>query len=163
MIGLGVASIGLWIMNTLTAKKVQASEKQATTIQQELQTITATDHYQKIAFAQSLHNTSKSLPWSDHIQALIKVLQEMQTIDNANSTLELYDFNVNLDTIEISGKVSSLNLLYYPKSKNKQWLISKVSELEFLDNIRIQSYVKEDGMYTFTLYATILLDETTQQ
>lgn len=167
LLGVMLLLLAAWIViKSLTYSannKLTKATEEATTAQQKLKEITSQDQYQKIAFAQKLYQTSKDLPWSDHIRTLIDILQEIQAIDQWGDRLELYDFQVNLDTIEISGKASSLALLYRPKKWGKEWLISKVSTLPFLDDIRIQSYQKEDedNLYEFTLYATILLDETT--
>ncbi|USN57397.1 MAG: hypothetical protein H6766_02935 [Candidatus Peribacteria bacterium] len=158
-----IAAGTLWFLNYRLDASVATAKEEATQAQNELTALENTAQYQKISFAQELYQEAKDLPWSEHITALIEVLQSVQNINSTNGTIELYDFTVNLDSIEISGRTSSLALLYYPKSDTREGLISAVSELPFLDDIRIQTYLKADDMYEFTLYATIILDEATQQ
>lgn len=159
---LAFAAGTLWFLNNRITHQLAQAQEQSRVAQENLRAIENTSYYQKTSFVQNLYNESTDLPWSEHILALIDVLQSIQNLDN-NETIELYDFTVNLNSIAISGKASNLALLYYPKSDAREWLLSAVSWLSFLDDIRIQTYIKEDSLYEFTLYATIILDETSQQ
>lgn len=160
---LGVCAGLLRFLNYRLDTQLTQAKTEATDAEEELLSIQKTPSYQKITFAHSLYQSAKDLPRSDHITTLINVLKEVQTIDEGDDTLILYDFTVNLDSIEISWRTSRLALLYYPKNHTREWLISTVSDLPFLDKIRIQTYLKEEEMYEFTLYANIILDEAPQQ
>lgn len=115
-----LAAGALWFLNNRIDTEVIQAQEQSTAAQEDLLALENTPQYQKIAFAQALYNDSKDLPRSEHIVALIDVLQSVQDINTSNGTIELYDFTVNLDSIEISGRTSSLALLYYPKSNTRE-------------------------------------------
>ncbi len=147
---------GLQKMNQSKLSDIQKDVKKEQTT---LTNIEKTPSYQKISFIEKLNSEAKKLPWSTHITKLIDVLKNVQNIGKGQ--IELYDFKVNLDTIEISGKSSTLANLYAPTGTKSEGLISAVSKLDFLNKIRIQHYEKpkDENMYEFTLYANIILDE----
>jgi hypothetical protein len=169
LIAVIVLLVGWWLLAFLSYRAdahVQNTLQEKDTLIQQLQSIEDQESYQKMAFAQTLEQGQPNLPRSEHIATLIDVLNTVQQVDGSSTdTLQLYDFQVNLDSIQISGRTSNLALLYYPKRENKQGLIATVSDLEFLDDIRIQTYEKneDENAYEFTLYATIILDAATQQ
>ncbi len=154
--------IARWVLfglQKMNQSKLSDIQKEAKTEQTKLTNIEKTPSYQKISFVEKLNREAKKLPWSTHITKLIDVLKDVQNIGEGK--IELYDFKVNLDSIEISWKASTLAHLYAPTNTKNEGLISAVSKLDFLNNIRIQHYEKpkDENMYEFTLYANIILNE----
>jgi hypothetical protein len=60
-----------------------------------------------------------------------------------------------LDHIKLDGSVTNLRLLYQWVN-SKMGLINRFEELDFLDNISIKTYEKEDWEYKFTLTANVI-------
>jgi hypothetical protein len=73
-----------------------------------------------------------------------------------------------LDEIELQWRVSRLILLYYTsEEKWFTWLIDRFKELDFIDDISIQTYQKEwedlAEWYGFTLHAKVNLEKSDQE
>ena len=93
------------------------------------------------------------------------MLEDMKNIDaSSTDTVVLSDFNVSLDKITLKGQVSNLLLLYYSNaSRNVLSLIDRFSGLDFVQNIRIQTYdrVGDNNYYEFVLEANVINDAGT--
>ena len=105
------------------------------------------------------------MPWAKHIAQMIDMLEDMKNIDaSSTDTVVLSDFNVSLDKITLKGQVSNLLLLYYSNaSRNVLSLIDRFSGLDFVQNIRIQTYdrVGDNNYYEFVLEANVINDAGT--
>lgn len=117
--------------------------------------------YEKFESIRKLENESKVMPWFDHINKIIDILNNLQSVDSSQSdSVILTDFNVSLDKISLRGKVSNLNTLYY--SSPEKWiksLIDKFEDLDFIENMSIKSYERvDDGYFWFVLEAKIIKD-----
>lgn len=112
-----------------------------------------------------LEEKQTSMPWSDHISKMISMLEDIKQIDtNTTDTIVLSDFNVSLDKITLKGQVSNLLLLYYSNpAKGIKSLIDRFSSLDFVKNIRIQTYdrVGDNNYYEFVLEANVINDAGT--
>lgn len=132
---------------------------------QELDAYKVLTGYNKLQAVKILEEQQTTMPWSDHISDMIDMLQDMKSIDtSATDTIALSDFNVTLDKITLKGQVSNLLLLYYSNpNRNMVSLIDRFSDLEFVKNIRIQTYdrVSESNYYEFVLEANVINDGTT--
>lgn len=106
-----------------------------------------------------------AMPRSDHITKVIAMLEDLKNIDTSSSdTIVLSDFNVSLDKITLKGQVSNLLLLYYSnEAKGIRSLIDRFSSLDFVKNIRIQTYdrVGDNNYYEFVLDANVINDAGT--
>ena len=93
------------------------------------------------------------------------MLEDMKQIDTSTTdTIALSDFNVSLDKITLTGQVSNLLLLYYSNpAKGVKSLIDRFSSLDFVRNIRIQTYdrVGDNNYYQFVLEANVINDAGT--
>ncbi|NOZ43590.1 MAG: hypothetical protein GXP45_00165 [bacterium] len=122
------------------------------------------DH-DKLKAVRNLENNTKSLPWSEHIPKIIQMLEDLKAVDTSDSqSIVLSDFKVNLDTISLKGKVSSLPLLYVNSAKRHYTsLLDRFAKLDFINNLRIQTYEKE-GLrdFEFVLDANVILDDNTK-
>jgi hypothetical protein len=67
------------------------------------------------------------------------------------------NFEISLENIRLDWYVTNLRLLYR-WANSKKWLIEKFEELDFLDNISIKTYEKNDWdlWYNFTLTANVI-------
>ncbi len=121
--------------------------------------------YNKLQAVKILEEKQTNMPWSDHISQMITMLEDIKKIDTSSTdTIVLSDFNVSLDKITLRGQVSNLLLLYYSNSaKGVKSLIDRFSSLDFIKNIRIQTYdrVAETNYYEFVLEANVINDAGT--
>ena len=121
--------------------------------------------YNKLQAVKILEEKQVTMPWSDHISKMIAMLEDMKQIDTSTTdTIALSDFNVSLDKITLKGQVSNLLLLYYSNpAKGVKSLIDRFSSLDFVRNIRIQTYdrVGDNNYYQFVLEANVINDAGT--
>jgi len=116
--------------------------------------------YNKLQAVKLLENQQTDIAWSDHINKVIQMLEDLKAVQSTSTdTITLSDFKVSLDTISLKGKVSSLLLLYYSNpSKNIISLLDRFSQLDFIKDIRIQTYdkVADAGGFEFVLEANVV-------
>lgn len=121
--------------------------------------------YNKLQAVKILEAQQVSVPWSDHITKVIQMLEDLKQVDTSTTdTIVLSDFNVSMDKITLKGQVSNLMLLYYSNSaKGVHSLIDRFSSLDFVKNIRIQTYdrVGDNNYYEFVLEANVTNDAGT--
>jgi len=117
--------------------------------------------HHKLLAVKELEKNVTSMPWSKHIPKVIAMLESLKDVDISESeTVVLSDFSVSLDSISLKWKVSSLLLLYInsPKRKIKS-LLDKFADLDFIEDIRIQTYEKTDERhFEFVLDANVVID-----
>lgn len=118
--------------------------------------------YNKLQAVKILEEKQVTMPWSDHISKMIAMLEDLKQIDSSTTdTIALSDFNVSMDKIALKGQVSNLLLLYYSNAaKGVNSLIDRFSSLDFVKDIRIQTYdrVGENNYYEFVLEANVIND-----
>ncbi len=121
--------------------------------------------YNRLQAVKILEDQETTMPWAQHIAQMIDMLENMKNIDaSSTDTVVLSDFNVSLDKITLKGQVSNLLLLYYSNvGKNVLSLIDRFSGLDFVQNIRIQTYdrVGDNNYYEFVLEANVINDAGT--
>jgi len=121
--------------------------------------------YNKLQAVKILEEKQITMPWSEHITKIIAMLEDMKKVDTSTTdSIILSDFNVSLDKITLKGQVSNLLLLYYSNAnKGITSLIDRFSDLDFVKNIRIQTYdrISESNFYEFVLEANIINDAGT--
>ena len=121
--------------------------------------------YNKLQAVKILEEKQVTMPWSDHITKVIAMLEDLKKVDTSTTdTIALSDFNVSMDKITLKGQVSNLLLLYYSSaSKGVKSLIDRFSSLDFVKNIRIQTYdrVGDNNYYEFVLEANVINDAGT--
>jgi hypothetical protein len=144
----------------ITDKRVVMEEQT-----QQLESYKLLTGYNKLQAVKILEEKQMTMPWSDHIAQMIAMLEDMKRIDTSSTdTIVLSDFNVSLDKITLKGQVSNLLLLYYSNTaKGLKSLIDRFSSLDFVKNIRIQTYdrVGENNYYEFVLEANVINDAGT--
>jgi len=143
----------------LTEKKIQEQEDLLDKQNKQLETFSHVEAHHKLLAVQELENSTKTIPRSLHIPKVIAMLEGLKDVDVSESeTVILSDFIVNLDNISLKGKVSNLILLYInaPEKKIKS-LIDRFAELDFIEDIRIQTYEKSEWKYfEFVLNANVI-------
>lgn len=121
--------------------------------------------YNKLQAVKILEEKQITMPRSDYITKVIQMLEDMKQVDTSSTdSIILSDFNVSLDKITLKGQVSNLLLLYYSNAnKGIVSLIDRFSSLDFVKNIRIQTYdrVSESNFYEFVLEANVINDAGT--
>lgn len=147
----------LFINTTITQRLVISEQKKVERMKNELAQYSAIPGFDKISFVKVLEEDNYQMPWSDHIDAVTKIFDEVLQVDGDNSyNIILSDFEISLDAIKVHGYVTNLRLLYYaPEGKNS--LIEAFKQLEFLDEISIKTYEKADSFgYNFVLSAKVI-------
>ena len=121
--------------------------------------------YDKLKYVQDLEANTHTMPWSDHIDAIMAIFKDLLDMDKSDtSNITFSNFEISLERIRLDWYVSNLRILYQWSNiadKDKPGLISKFEELDFLDNISIKTYEKwEDPLgnnrYKFTLTANVI-------
>lgn len=109
-----------------------------------------------------LEQSAESMLWSEHIPKVINMLEDIQNVDySEGEAITLSDFSVNLENISLKGRVSNLLLLYRTApEKNFTGLFDRFSSLDFVDNIRAQTYdtteTNDSGAYTDKFFEFML-------
>ena len=117
--------------------------------------------YNKLQAVKLLENQQTDIAWSDHINKVIQMLEDLKAVQSTSTdSITLSDFKVSLDAISLKGQVSNLLLLYYSNpSKNIVSLLDRFSQLDFIKDIRIQTYDKittDTGGFEFVLEANVV-------
>ncbi len=157
----GYIKVDMFLMNQNITDKQMLLEQQT----KELDSYKLLSGYNKLQAVKILESKQTSMPWSDHITKVIAMLEDIKNV-NTNSTgvVTLSDFNVSLDKITLKGQVSNLLFLYYSNpEKGIHSLMDKFSSLDFVKNIRIQTYdrVGDNNYYEFVLEANVINDAGT--
>lgn len=121
--------------------------------------------YNKLQAVKSLETQQADIPWSDHINKVIQMLEDLKSVQGGTDTIVLSDFKVDLNKISLKGQVSNLMLLYYSNPKqNVVSLLDRFSQLDFIKDIRIQTYdkVADTGSFEFVLEANVVNDGNTK-
>lgn len=149
----------------LTKQKISDKRVLLTEQTTQLEWYTELTGYNKLQAVKILENEQVDMPRSEHISQMIQMLEDMKKIDSSSTdTIVLSDFNVTLDKISLKWQVSNLLLLYYSNtSRNVLSLIDRFSNLNFVQNIRIQTYdrVGDNNYYEFVLEANVINDAGT--
>lgn len=138
-------------------KDQNAEVVKQTNIENSYKTLTG---YNKLQAVKLLENKQTAIPRSDHINKVIQMLETLKNLQPWNSgSIILSDFKVSLDKISLKGQVSSLLLLYYsdPQS-NVVSLLDRFGQLDFIKDIRIQTYDKvgDNNYFQFVLEANVI-------
>ena len=149
----------------LIEKRISEQKAILDTQNQQLAVSQNITEHTKLAAVKEIENSTRSIPWSVHIPKVIQMLEELKDVDASDSeSIILSDFVVSLDTISLKGKVSSLPLLYINSEKrNYTALLEKFAELDFIDNLRVQTYEKEGRRdFEFVLDANVVLNGSSE-
>ena len=115
--------------------------------------------FEKFSLAKKLENENYQMPWSDHIEKVSKILEDVSDVGEWSYNIVLEDFQISLESISLKGSVSSLRVLYNMSNNAnaKKPLLERFQELEFLKDIAIQTYDKKDWelWYSFVLTAKV--------
>ena len=114
--------------------------------------------YDKLQYVQEMEAKNLMMPRSDHINAIMAIFGDLLDVDKSDTfNIAFSNFEISLENIRLDGYVTNLRLLYQWVN-SKKWLIEQFEELDFLDNISIRTYEKDewDLWYKFTLTANVI-------
>jgi hypothetical protein len=161
LVAFGYLKVDMFLVNQNIADKRTVVEDQT----KQLESYKLLTGYNKLQAVKILEEKQTSMPWADHITKVIQMLEDLKQVDTSTTdTILLSDFNVSLDKITLKGQVSNLLLLYYSNTaKGVKSLIDRFSSLDFVKNIRIQTYdrVGDNNYYEFVLEANVINDAGT--
>lgn len=161
LVAFAYLKVDMFLMNQQITDKRVTLEDQT----KELESYKLLTGYNKLQAVKILEAKQTTMPWSDHITKVIQMLEDLKQVDTSTTdTIVLSDFNVSLDKITLKGQVSNLALLYYSDAtKGVRSLIDRFSSLDFVKNIRIQTYdrVGDNNYYEFVLEANVINDAGT--
>ena len=114
--------------------------------------------FDKLQYVQDLEENNYMMPWSDHVNAIMAIFDELLAVDRSDTfNIAFSDFEISLENIRLNGYVTNLRLLYQ-WANTQTGLIARFEELDFLENISIKTYEKsqDDLWYEFTLTANVI-------
>ena len=114
--------------------------------------------YDKLQYIKQMESDNLMMPWSDHINAIMEIFGDLLDVDKSDTfNISFSNFEISLEKIRLDGYVTNLRILYQWANWNP-WLISRFEDLDFLDNISIKTYEKDDWdlWYKFTLTANVI-------
>ena len=160
-----IAFIGLFIRcgylklyNVYIEYNTDKLQKRISEKETELNSFSDKAGYDKLQYVKTLEKENVMMPWSDHVNAIMKIFDDLLAVDKSDTfNIEFSDFEISLEQIRLHWHVTNLRILYqWVNSSN--WLISKFEELDFLDNISIKTYEKSQWelWYDFTLTANVI-------
>jgi hypothetical protein len=118
--------------------------------------------YNRFIALKSELSSMQSMTWSEHIQKLIEMLMEVQSIDFwQNDSVEFFDFSINLEKLSLKWNVSNVRLLYVDRPSSPS-IISRFLWLHFLKNISLKEYTIDWWKTTFTLDADVVIQPIQQ-
>ena len=124
----------------------------------ELKSFSEKPGYDKLQYIQYLEANNHMMPWSDHINAIMEIFGDLLEVDKSDTfNIAFSNFEISLEKIKLDWYVTNLRLLYQ-WANSKKGLINRFEELDFLDNISIKTYEKDDWdlWYNFTLTANVI-------
>jgi len=124
----------------------------------ELKSFSEKPGYDKLQYIQEMEANNSMMPWSDHINAIMEIFGDLLDVDKSDTfNIAFSNFEISLEKIKLDGYVTNLRLLYQ-WANSKKGLINRFEELDFLDNISIKTYEKDDWdlWYNFTLTANVI-------
>jgi hypothetical protein len=152
--------IDAFLVNQTIADKRAVLEDQT----KQLQAYQLLTGYNKLQAVKILEEKQTNVPRSEHITKVIAMLEDLKKVDTSTTdTIVLSDFTVSMDKITLKGQVSNLLLLYYSNpSKSIVSLLDRFSTLDFIKDIRIQTYerVGDSPNFQFVLEANVINDAT---
>jgi hypothetical protein len=125
------------INQTITDKRVVLEDQM-----KQLSSYKLLTGYNKLQAVKILEEQQTNIAWSEHITKVIAMLEDLKKVDTSTTdTILLSDFTVSMDKITLKGQVANLLLLYYSNpNKNIVSLLDRFSTLDFIRDIRIQTY-----------------------
>jgi hypothetical protein len=155
----------LRVDNYLLEKRISEQKTLLDTQNKQLEISQNISEHTRLAAVKVIENSIRSIPRSIHIPKVIEMLEDLKAVDTSeNETIVLSDFVVSLDGISLKGKVSSLPLLYINSEKrNYISLLDRFSQLDFIKDLRIQTYEKDESRdFEFVLNAKVMLNDTAE-
>lgn len=157
-----VAYIYLFVSQMIIRSQIDTQSAILTEKNAELDTIAQMTGFVKFNLVKVLEEGIDKVSWSDRIAAVIGMIDSLRSLDTSSSdTVSLSDFSVSLNQISLRGRVTNLLLLYFTApERNFVSLIDRFSSLDFIQDMRIQSYTKrDDGSFEFVLQANVRTDD----
>ena len=148
----------LFLWKEKIEKDISDTQTKISQAQSNLDSFSDIEWYDKLKYVQQLENDTHMMPWSDHIQAIMAIFDDLLAVDNSDTfNIAFSDFEISLESIRLNWYVTNLRLLYQ-WSNWKPWLIQRFEELDFLEDISIKTYEKSDDEfgYNFTLTANVI-------
>jgi len=126
-------------------KEINKIQAVIVTQQEKLNSYYAQTGFNEFLAVKDLEKNRTHLPWSTYINKILEILDKVKSVDgdeDTENTIELSDFQVNLQELSLNGIVRSLKTLY--GSENKTWLLQSFEELDFLKDITVRKYERKD-------------------
>lgn len=157
-----LALLGRWgylkISDTYMKYDISSVQKKIEQKKSELADFSKKPGYDKLQYVQEMEAKNLMMPWSDHVNAIMEIFGDLLDVDKSDTfNIAFSNFEISLENIKLDGYVTNLRLLYQ-WANWEPWLISRFEELDFLDNISIKTYEKDDEelWYKFTLTANVI-------
>lgn len=148
----------------LTERKISLQQDVLDAQNKQLDAYMQLTGYQKLAMLRDLEEKTYTMPWFQHIPKVISILENVKSVDGSDSeNIILSDFKVSLDEISVKWKVSNLKLLYYTSPNGSYTsLFDRFQSLDFIKDIKINTYAKAGDYFEFVLTAKVINDDTSK-
>ena len=148
----------LKVSNTYVRYDLSRIQNKIEIKESELKDFSKNPGYDKLQYVKQMEDENLMMPWSDHVNAIMAIFWDLLDVDRSDTfNITFSNFEISLDHIRLDWEVTNLRILYQ-WANTKTWLIQKFEELDFLDNISIKTYEKNDWdlWYKFTLTANVI-------
>jgi hypothetical protein len=79
----------------------------------ELKSFSDKPGYDKLQYVQDLEESDNTMPWSDHINAIMAIFGDLLDVDRSDTfNITFSNFEISLEKIKLDGYVTNLRLLY---------------------------------------------------
>ena len=69
--------------------------------------------YNKLQYVKTLEQQNMMMPWSDHVNAIMKIFDDLLAVDQSDAfNIQFSDFEISLERIKLNGYVTNLSILY---------------------------------------------------
>lgn len=149
-----LAQLSRWGYNYFQIFKLKeeknAIKKEFSLKENKLEKLSSNKKYKKYEVVKFLQKEYDGFSWNEAFESLISIFDTLKNLWEKSNSLVLNDFKVDMEKVDIKGKVIDLENMY----KNSG-IIDKISSLDFIESFSIPSYEKEGRFYKFNLDAKI--------
>lgn len=119
----------------------------------EIQKANASTDYVTYKAAKQLLLVNTQGSWLDRLSRVIGIFTTLQNLGGGNVAFS--DFKIDFDLISLRGSVPNLSYIYAKKG-----VIDQFTALDFIKNVAIKDYKRNEDVFNFTLTADISLHGT---
>ena len=103
----------LKVSSTFMQYDIEIVQKKIAKKDAELKGFSDKPGYDKLQYVQDLEESDNTMPWSDHINAIMAIFGDLLDVDRSDTfNITFSNFEISLEKIKLDGYVTNLRLLY---------------------------------------------------